>query len=67
LTTLVAGIVMFWLGSGPIRGFAVTLSLGIMTTVFTAFTVTRLLVWWWLKAQTTTKVASPLAFNAARS
>jgi protein-export membrane protein SecD len=67
LTTLVAGIVMFWLGSGPIRGFAVTLSLGIMTTVFTAFTVTRLLVWWWLKAQTTTKVAPPLAFNAART
>jgi protein-export membrane protein SecD len=66
LTTLVAGIVMFALGSGPVRGFAVTLSLGILTTVFTAFTVTRLLVWWWLKAQGTTKVASPLAFNAAR-
>ncbi len=51
LTTLIAGLVMFWLGSGPIRGFAVTLSLGIMTTVFTAFTVTRLLVSLWLKAK----------------
>ena len=67
LTTLVAGIVMFWLGSGPIRGFAVTLSLGIMTTVFTAFTVTRLLVWWWLKAQKSSKIAPPLSFNAART
>ena len=51
LTTLIAGLVMFWLGAGPIRGFAVTLSLGIMTTVFTAFTVTRLLVSLWLRVQ----------------
>ena len=51
LTTLIAGLVMFWLGAGPIRGFAVTLSLGIMTTVFTAFTVTRLLVSLWLMMQ----------------
>jgi protein-export membrane protein SecD len=67
LTTLVAGVVMFWLGSGPIRGFAVTLSLGILTTVFTAFTVTRVLVWLWLKSQKTTKVQSPLSFNTVRS
>lgn len=49
LTTLVAGIIMFWLGSGPIRGFAVTLSLGILTSVFAAVTVTRLLCAMWLK------------------
>ncbi len=60
LTTLIAGLVMFWLGSGPIRGFAVTLSLGILTTVFTAFTVTRLLVWLWLSQQKTRKVPAPL-------
>jgi preprotein translocase subunit SecD len=41
LTTFIAGLVMFWLGSGPIRGFAVTLTLGIMTTVYTAFTISR--------------------------
>ena len=35
---------MFWLGSGPIRGFAVTLTIGILTSVFSAVTVTRLLV-----------------------
>ena len=51
LTTLAAAIIMFWLGSGPIRGFAVTLSLGIFTSVFTAVTVTRLLVALWLKVE----------------
>ena len=60
LTTLIAGLVMFWLGSGPVRGFAVTLSLGILTTVFTAFTVTRLLVSWWVQAQKTRKIPAPL-------
>ncbi len=49
LTTLVAAFIMFWLGSGPIRGFAVTLTIGIFTSVFTAVTVTRLLVSLWLK------------------
>lgn len=49
LTTLAAAIIMFWLGSGPIRGFAVTLTIGILTSVFSAVTVTRLLVAMWLK------------------
>ncbi len=66
-TTLIAGVVMFMLGSGPIRGFAITLSLGILTTIFTAFTITRLLVWWWLKVQKSkTKMAPPLSFKPAR-
>ncbi|MNF19343.1 preprotein translocase subunit SecD [compost metagenome] len=42
---------MFWLGSGPIRGFAVTLSIGIFTSIFTAVTVTRLLVAFWLRGE----------------
>ena len=64
LTTFIAGLVMFWLGSGPIRGFAVTLTLGIMTTVYTAFTIARLLVVWWLAAQKKgRKVEAPLAFT----
>jgi preprotein translocase subunit SecD len=50
LTTLVAAIIMFWLGSGPIRGFAVTLSIGIFTSVFTAVTVTRLFVALWVRS-----------------
>ncbi|MFN3868411.1 MAG: protein translocase subunit SecD [Hyphomicrobiaceae bacterium] len=49
LTTLVAAFIMFWLGSGPIRGFAVTLTIGIFTSVFTAVTVTRLLISLWLR------------------
>ncbi len=60
LTTLIAGLVMFWLGAGPVRGFAVTLSLGIIATVFTAFTVTRLLVSLWVAAQKTRKIPAPL-------
>jgi preprotein translocase subunit SecD len=48
-TTLAAAIIMFWLGSGPIRGFAMTLTIGILTSVFSAVTVTRLLVAMWLK------------------
>jgi protein-export membrane protein SecD len=60
LTTLIAGIVMFWLGSGPIKGFAVTLCLGILTTVFTAYTVTRLFVSWWLAGQPGKRIEAPL-------
>ncbi|MEM1371337.1 MAG: protein translocase subunit SecD, partial [Pseudomonadota bacterium] len=60
LTTLIAGIVMFWLGSGPVRGFAVTLSLGIFATMFTAFTVTRLLAALWVARQRTRKIPAPL-------
>jgi preprotein translocase subunit SecD len=50
ITTLIAGLVLFLLGSGPVRGFAVTLSVGIITTVFTAFTLTRLLTALWFRA-----------------
>ena len=53
LTTFAAAIIMFWLGSGPIRGFAVTLTFGIITSVFAAVTVTRLLVSLWLKSERT--------------
>jgi protein-export membrane protein SecD len=67
LTTFIAGLVMFWLGSGPIRGFAVTLTLGIMTTVYTAFTIARLLVVWWLATQKTRKVEAPLAYKPPAS
>jgi preprotein translocase subunit SecD len=48
VTTFVAVAVLFGMGSGPVRGFAVTLGLGVITTVFTAFTLTRLIIAWWL-------------------
>ena len=48
ITTFIAALILFGLGSGPIRGFAVTLGFGIVTSVFTAFTVTRLFVALWV-------------------
>jgi preprotein translocase subunit SecD len=44
ITTLIAGFALFWLGSGPVRGFAVTLCLGILTSMFSAVTVSRAMV-----------------------
>jgi len=49
LTTLIAGILLYIFGSGPVRGFAVTLSIGIITSIFTAVMVTRLIVVFWLR------------------
>jgi preprotein translocase subunit SecD len=49
ITTFIAAAALFWVGTGPVRGFAVTLGIGIITTVFTAFTVTRLIVAMWVK------------------
>lgn len=49
LTTLIAGLVLFMVGSGPVKGFAVTLSIGILTTLFTAYTLTRLIVANWYR------------------
>jgi preprotein translocase subunit SecD len=48
ITTFIAAAVLFYIGTGPVRGFAVTLGIGIVTTVFTAFTVTRLIVAMWV-------------------
>ena len=42
-------LVLFMIGTGPVRGFAVTLGVGILTTLFTAFTLTRLIVAWWVR------------------
>jgi preprotein translocase subunit SecD len=44
ITTLIAGIALFWLGSGPIRGFALVLCIGILTSMFSAVVVSRALV-----------------------
>jgi preprotein translocase subunit SecD len=44
VTGLLTAVIMFWLGSGAVRGFAVTLGLGILTSMFTAVYVTRLIV-----------------------
>ncbi|MBT5190882.1 MAG: protein translocase subunit SecD [Rhodospirillaceae bacterium] len=49
LTTLIAAVILFAMGSGPIKGFAVTLGIGIITSVFTAVVVTRLMLVFWLR------------------
>lgn len=49
ITGLLAAIIMFALGSGPVRGFAVTMTLGILASMFTALTVTRYLIIQWVK------------------
>lgn len=49
LTTFIAALVMFFLGSGPVKGFAVTLTIGLITSVFTAIYFTRLMIVMWLE------------------
>jgi len=46
ITTLIAGVVLFSFGTGPVKGFAVTLSLGILTSMFTAVMVSRAIINW---------------------
>ncbi len=50
ITTLIAAAVLYTLGSGPVKGFAVTLAIGIFTSVFTAFVVTRWFTVLWIRA-----------------
>jgi preprotein translocase subunit SecD len=56
ITTFIAAAVLFYIGTGPVRGFAVTFGIGLVTTVFTAFTVTRLIVAGWVRWKRPTSV-----------
>ncbi|WP_432770072.1 MAG: protein translocase subunit SecD [Sphingopyxis sp.] len=56
VTNVIAAVLMFWFGSGPIKGFAVVLTIGIVTSVFTAVTVTRVFVAHWLRANRPTTI-----------
>ena len=49
ITTFITAVILFVMGSGPVRGFAITLGLGILTSVFTAIFVTRLIVVIWFE------------------
>ena len=49
ITTFIAAVILFVMGSGPVRGFSITLGLGIITSVFTAIFVTRLLIVMWFE------------------
>jgi preprotein translocase subunit SecD len=63
LTTLIAAVLLFAFGSGPIRGFAVTLAIGIVTSMFTAIMVTRLLVVTYVRSKRPDSL--PIAGDAA--
>jgi preprotein translocase subunit SecD len=45
VTTLIAATVLFYFGTGPIKGFALTLGIGVLLSLFSAISVTRLLMW----------------------
>lgn len=51
ITNFIAGALLFWFGSGPVRGFAVVLVIGLITSVFTALTLTRMWVSGYLSAK----------------
>jgi preprotein translocase subunit SecD len=51
ITNVIAGLLLFIFGSGPIRGFAIVLIIGIVTSVFTAVVVTRMMAANWLRAK----------------
>ncbi|HRP11074.1 MAG TPA: protein translocase subunit SecD [Terricaulis sp.] len=50
LTTILAALILFQFGAGPVRGFAWTLSIGVITSVFTAVLISQLLIAWWFRA-----------------
>ena len=49
ITTLIAAVLLYYFGSGPVKGFAVTLAIGLVTSMFTAIMVTRLMVVLWIR------------------
>ena len=55
-TTMVVAIILYFLGSGPVRGFAVSLALGIVTTIVTAVTMTRLMIALWYRWSRPTRI-----------
>ncbi|USQ97788.1 protein translocase subunit SecD [Caulobacter sp. RL271] len=50
ITSLISGMIMFSFGSGPVKGFAWTLVIGVFTSLFTAIFITQVLIGWWFKA-----------------
>jgi preprotein translocase subunit SecD len=50
ITSAISAVIMLYFGAGPIRGFALTLLIGVITSVFTAVVITQLLIGWWFRA-----------------
>ena len=57
VTTLIVAIILFAVGTGPVRGFAVTLSLGLLTSMLTGITFTRAIVNWYYGGRTVKKLS----------
>ncbi|MFO7655343.1 MAG: hypothetical protein R6X25_16200 [Candidatus Krumholzibacteriia bacterium] len=57
VTTLIAAAVLLYFGTGPVKGFAVTLSIGVVTSMFTALVLTRVLMELMTRKQGRTKVS----------
>ena len=57
VTTLIAAVVLFQFGTGPVKGFAVTLSIGILASMFTAIFVSRTFFLWYLSGRRVTKLS----------
>ncbi|ACB94644.1 protein translocase subunit SecD [Beijerinckia indica] len=56
VTMFVAAAILYFLGSGPVRGFAVSLALGILTTIVTAVTMTRMMITLWYRSKRPTQL-----------
>lgn len=61
VTTLLTAVILYIFGSGPIRGFATTLSIGILTSMFTAIFITRMLIHWFLNKNWTLRFETKLS------
>jgi len=64
LTTLLAGFVLYAFGTGPVQGFAITLIIGIISSMFTAVLLTRVITEWQLEKGTVIKYVTNLSANA---
>jgi len=56
ITNVIAGALLYYFGSGPVKGFAIVMLIGIVTSVFTAVTFTRLLVSLWFRRKRPTQI-----------
>jgi SecD/SecF fusion protein len=67
LTTLLAGFVMYIFGTGPVQGFAITLIIGILSSMFTAVLFTRVVTEWWMDKGNEVKYATAKTMNAFKN
>lgn len=67
ITTFLVGVILFFFGSGPILGFATTLMIGIITSLFTAIFITRIIFDWMLNKGWNIKVSYPWSANTLQN